>query len=854
MDYFYEVVRSKEFLPISIFIHGVNKFKMHIHKEIEIILVLQGSINIRVGPVQYVLKENDFIVINSYEVHNTWRTKEDNICIAFQVDIDYYDKYYPGFNRRVFNCKSFTCEEDEKGKYDKVRQYLAKIAWEMKRKKEGYGFTVGSEVLSLANYLINNFDNYIMEDKSIESINKNIYILNSIIKYIDENLEGGVTLKEVACNENLSIYYLSHFIKKTMGISFQEYINLKRLDKAINFLINTDKSITKIAFQSGFPSTKSLNIMFNKIYGYSPSQYRKKNSTIDEKTKDLGVDKEKLRSKTYLDVDRNAAFSKLFKYLNADGEKYNVGNSYTSQKQIITININKKGIYHDYYWKNLTTFGRAAEGLRKEWQNQLEELQREIGFKYIRFHGIFSDEMMVLNFNDEGNIVYNWSYVDELFDFFKKVNIKPFIELGFMPTEIRKSNETMFWWKANVSQPRDIGLWTNLVREFIKHCINRYGLQEVKTWYFEVWNEPELEYVYWIGEKEDYFKFYKETVLAIKSISHELKVGGPSITHQALKDGVWLEDFLIYLNDNKVPLDFVSLHIYPENFSSNEEMQSLMEKLKQGISLADLIMDLQGVKRVYFCKNHTYDTLISANNKIKGLLPYSPEIHITEWNTSASGRNPISDTSFVATFIIRNVLQSIGQVNSLGYWTFTDIMEEMKAGISHFHGGFGLINKEGLKKPSYFAYYLLSKLGAEIIEQGEEYIVTKNDDDIQIMLYNFAYFDELFMRGDTSLLTNRERYLVYENKEPKDIEINIKGISGHYKVKKYQLDREHGSVFDQWVRMGTPENMTEEEINFLKGRSYPKMTIEYVNIDGKYTTNSYVPVHGVELIILKKQI
>ena len=196
----------------------------------------------------------------------------------------------------------------------------------------------------------------------------------------------------------------------------------------------------------------------------------------------------------------------------------------------------------------------------------------------------------------------------------------------------------------------------------------------------------------------------------------------------------------------------------------------------------------------------------------------------------------------------------MGQVNSLGYWTFTDIMEEFKAGISHFHGGFGLINKDGLKKPGYFAYYLLSKLGEEIIQQGEEYIATKNNEDIQILAYNFAYFDELFMNGDTSALTNENRYLVYEDKPLKEVKINVLGLSGPYKVTRYKLNRAHGSVFDEWIKIGAPENMTKEELDYLKGVARPKISVDYIDIDGDFSQVSSIPVHGVELVILEKQI
>lgn len=855
MQYFYEVIKNDEIFPMKAFIHSINGIEMHWHNEMEIILVLQGSVNIRVGNEVYFLMENDLILINSNEIHNTSKTNEENMLLALQVSPEYYSAYYPRFNKIIFDCKSFLYGKEEQKRFDMIRHYMAQIVWELNKKRKGYQLIVGSEIHLLAAYLINNFNYYFIEDKKAASINKDIKRLQSIISYINENLDEDVTLQKIADREQLNVYYISHFIQKKMGMSFQRYLNSIRLDKAVNLLSNTNKTITEISYASGFPSTKAFNKGFKDTYGCSPTEYRKENVLFPSNgRKNKNVDFDNKKSKTYLDVDRKAALKKLFTYLKTDNGIQDNDMMTTDTREPISVDAMEKGVHYHPYWKKLITFGRASEGLRKGWQNQLEELQNEIGFQYIRFHGIFSDDMMVCNFDEKASIIYNWSYVDELFDFFKRVNIKPFIELGFMPSEIKRRNETTFWWKANISQPRDIKLWTDLVVEFIKHCVNRYGLKEVETWYFEVWNEPDLEHVFWIGGKEEYFEFYRQTALAVKSISDKLKVGGPSITHQALLDNTWFEDFLIYCKENNVPLDFVSLHIYPESYSSKKGAQDLTVRGKQGENPLDLINSWKSMQRIYFHKNHTFDTLISANDKMGRYIPWNPELHITEWNASAYGRNLIHDTCFVATFIISNILKCIGKADSIGYWTFTDIMEETKAGISAFHGGFGLINKNGLKKPSYFTYYLLSKLGDEIIEQGDEYIITRKHGDIQVIVYNYAYFDDLFLSGDASALTNKERYLVYESKPTKETNISIKGLSGNYKITRYELNREHGSVFDQWINMGAPEDMTQQELNYLSGKSYPKITVEYVNFNGEYNETLHIPVHGVELITLEKKL
>lgn len=851
-----ELIKTSASMPIKVFVHSINKLTMHWHKEIEILLVLEGAVSIKLRENEYEMHENDIILFNPNEVHSIKKASEENILLALQIQPEFYDNYFLDFSKKVFDCKSFLHSE-EQSRFNKIRHILAKVVWEINKKRPGYELKIISNLALLGYYLINNFQHNSLDYRSVDDFSRDMFRINNIIQYISENIKNGVTLKDVADNENLNPYYLSHYMKKTMGISFQEYVNNERLNRAIDLLLATDKTITEIAFESGFPSTKSFNTIMKKNYDCSPSQYREKYKKGKDYIYNTEEDREKLKSRTYLDVDRQKAFKKLFHYLDYYKDDNNPVELGVKENICIDIDTSKRGRINDFYWQKLTTFGRASEGLRKSVQGQLRELQRDIGFQYIRFHGIFSDEMMVCNIGENGQVIYNWTYVDELFDFFKEVNIRPFIELGFMPSEIRKSDETVFWWKGNISEPQNINLWTDLVKELIKHCINRYGQEEVETWYFEVWNEPSFENVFWVGEKESYFEFYKDTALAVKSISDRLRVGGPSIAHEKTKDNRWMDDFLIYCKRNSVPLDFISIHIYPETIGLNSE-EELDKKLKDRLKFLNDHVEAAGMlpyeHMIYHGKNHTDNVIDLIKGKAKNALFNDEEMHITEWSASSYMRNLINDTCFIATFILRNVLKSIGKVNSIGYWTFTDIMEEFKLGISHFHGGFGLINKDGLKKPSYFAYYLLSKLGKEIIEQGEEYIVTKDRHNIQILGFNFAYFDELFMRGDVSALQHKKRYEIYEYKTEKAISFSLNNLSGKYKIIRYELNKDNGSVFDEWLKIGAPENMTNEELAYLKGVARPKITVDYIDIDGEYAESLYIPVHGAELIIFEKQI
>jgi len=167
--------------------------------------------------------------------------------------------------------------------------------------------------------------------------------------------------------------------------------------------------------------------------------------------------------------------------------------------------------------------GRANEGLRADWQRQLACVRRECGFRYVRFHGLLCDDMGVYSEDKEGHPVYNWQYIDELYDSLLAIGVRPFVELGFMPAALASGTQTIFWWKGNVTPPKDYQKWENLIRALVTHWTGRYGEAEVATWYFEVWNEPNLA-GFWIGDKQgktdaefepiaraEYFKLYAVT-------------------------------------------------------------------------------------------------------------------------------------------------------------------------------------------------------------------------------------------------------------------------------------------------------------------------------------------------------
>lgn len=504
------------------------------------------------------------------------------------------------------------------------------------------------------------------------------------------------------------------------------------------------------------------------------------------------------------------------------------------------IDVKKTGEKYDKYWSHVVGAGRANEGLRAGWLEQLALVKQHCGFEYVRFHGLFHDDMCIYFPKKDGRVVYNWQYVDEVFDRMLDLGVKPFVELAFFPKEIAKENsKTQFWWKAYVSvDQNNFGKWHDLVKAFTRHVVDRYGIEEVLTWYFEVWNEPNLNPGFLDGTKSDYFRLYKEAAIAVKSIDERLKIGGPSTSNYIAddryageiynhaksvfyKDDVinkqewkapWMEEFLDFCTKENLPIDFITTHPYPTDYALDPE---------SGRS--------KGATRYI---NSTKDD-INWLHKILAKSKYpNAEIHLTEWSTSPNSRDCLHDNLPAAAFILKVNLDCIGLTNSLSYWTFTDIFEEKGGGESIFHGGFGMVNFQGIVKPSFHAYRMLNQLGNEKLYYNEPLFVSRssNTGKITAIAYNYPkeYENKVPSADDCGKYMN--------NTSPKTVNFTLNNLKPGATFEIETLDNNHGNTINDYKLIGAPHSPTREETNLLKEMAW-KTTKEIVRTDKSGSIN-----------------
>jgi xylan 1,4-beta-xylosidase len=437
-----------------------------------------------------------------------------------------------------------------------------------------------------------------------------------------------------------------------------------------------------------------------------------------------------------------------------------------AQTSPIVIDANAPGAPFPHFWEEMFGSGRAILSLRQGYRDDLREVKKVTDFRYVRFHNVLHDEVGVYDEDRQGKPIYNFTYVDQIYDGLLQQGVRPVVEISFTPKKLASDPNALhpFWYKQNVSPPKDYAKWDDLIRAFARHLVERYGLGEVAQWYFEVWNEPNIDF--WAGEPKQptYFELYDHTARALKSVSPLLRVGGPAT---AAAD--WVDAFLAHLVQRNVPIDFVSSHGYADDTEEHLFHNNAPVPMEQRVCRAIV--------------------------KVRGQIKASGHPHLplfwTEWNVP--GRDELRDTTYVAPAVAYDILQCDGSVDMMSFWTFDDVFEEDGPPHDSFHGGFGLIAAGGIKKPSYFGFSLLHQLGYErLANSAQNALVTRRaDGTLVIAVWNLGPPQPGAAGGP-----------------PVRVQLQLRNIATSATVLIHRADDTHGNTLAIFRRLGSPQYPT----------------------------------------------
>jgi xylan 1,4-beta-xylosidase len=458
-----------------------------------------------------------------------------------------------------------------------------------------------------------------------------------------------------------------------------------------------------------------------------------------------------------------------------------------------------------HFWEKMFGSGRAILTLRDDYRRDLREVKGITGFEYVRFHAIFHDEVGLYDEDAQGNSLYNFSYVDQIYDGVLANGVRPFVEISFMPKKLAARDALhAFWYKQNVSPPKDYAKWDALITRFAQHLVERYGIGEVSQWYFEVWNEPNIDF--WVGDPKQatYWELYDHTARALKAVNSQLRVGGPATAQAA-----WADAFIKHCAEQKVPVDFVSTHVYGNDKS--EDVFGTRENIPRNQ------MVCRAVKKVH--------EQIQASAK-----PQLPLIW-SEFNASYANEPAVTDTVYMGPWLADTIRQCDGLVDMMSYWTFSDVFEEQGVVKRPFYGGYGLLAEDGIPKPAFAAFELLHHLGEErlAVNSDTALVTRRKDGSLVIAVWNYAAPAESV-------------------EPPKVVTLRFKGA----KVRQAaisRVDREHGDVRAAYERMGAPSFPTQAQIMALrKAAELPAAEVRDLR-DGELTVT--LPADGLAVIEVK---
>lgn len=478
--------------------------------------------------------------------------------------------------------------------------------------------------------------------------------------------------------------------------------------------------------------------------------------------------------------------------------------------------------------------GRVGEGLRAEWQQQLKLCHDQLGFAQLRMHGLLHDELGVYTESKDGTPRYNFQYIDTVYDAMLAMGVKPFVEIGFMPNALASGTKTVFQWEANVTPPKDYAKWDALIDALVRHWVVRYGAAEVRTWNFEIWNEPNhaafFEPKTAKTRMTEYFELYEHTARTVRGVDSSLKVGGPATAGPA-----YVAQLIDFCTTRDVPIDFISFHAY-------------------GLKGGPGGFDAEGNKLLYLNPKPTAvaGTANSQLSVIAGSAKPALPIHVTEWSTSYSSRDPVHDHYLSAPYILEQ-LRHTERLASMSYWTFTDIFEETGIPPRPFHGGFGLLNVQGIKKPAYFAYQFLNALDdrESKTDDGRAYVTTDAAGNIGCLFWDL----------DTAVPADASNQKIFgESVAPRatqDVAVDLKGCKpGHYRLAVYRVGFEKNDAYTRYLQIGAPTDLTPPQVAELKKAASGDAESEtdvVINADGRFSRSFPVRTNDVYLVKLTRR-
>ena len=786
----YEIANFDTHMPLRCTMQQIGYVQNHMHDYFEVDLVLSGRCTVVVDGHSYSLGPEDVITIDGHTSHEFRSTDCTIVCVQFEQSI--FEQTLPDPQHPQFFCNSSV--QGDNAAFASIRTLVARIIKNNADQQTGYELRNWAYIYELMDVMYNNFRLHRTHSQDVQS-HRHAARVTQIARLVREHHTENLSLSRLAEMVHLSAPYLSKFFDQQFGMTFLNYLTQIRLNHAVEELLNTEKIIEDVSADSGFPNSHAFVQAFKKEFGVLPSVYRRQNREKKPERKLLPT------------VEQHDYMAGLKKYLEPAQASSPAPANAISCSIRLSAGTETQNLKHT--WRNVMTVGSASDLLTTDIQSMVTRMRREIGFQYIKFNGILSDDLHVYNQLPDGRPVYNFAYIDKVFDFLVSVGLKPIIQLSFMPALLAKDPQRRLF-NYLVSEPVSLSDWSKLVRAVVDHLLHRYA-DAVYTWHFCVWTQPDTPTdLYGFSSTEAFYAFYHSTYRAVKDCDNALSFGTPP-TYYIVEEGFtnWYIPFLEWCKEHNCMPDFLNFYYYDTALADRQKNKDSIFGFVYSMTLRDTPDGFR-------------DFVNQVRSEREQLGLKKTPIFLTEWNNTPSQEDLLNDTCFKSCYIVKNILENYDRLDSFAYWSLTDWMGEAPLPKELFFGGLGLFTVNGIPKASYYALWLLRQLGSTFIGKGEGWFATKQGNRYIIMLYNYRHFSHLYALGERFDMTFTDRYTPFDPVQNMDVHLTLKDVAnGSYLVRETVLNRRSGSAFDKWVDMGAMEPDTDQELKTLQALSTP---------------------------------
>lgn len=757
----------------------------HFHQEVELVYVMEGELRLYVMEREYHLKRGDICVINSNEEHRIETQGEITTAHLF-ITYSLIRSVYNGVSSFFF-CNS-TSEDDER--YEKLRELLnqllkRKMFCEKEAEEEQHEYEYLSVFYKVLGYLTSNFIKKAKTDAGMSMQQKSQMRTLQINEYIMNNYNQPISLKSLADTLYLSEGYLSRYFKKIYNMSFSAYLRQVRLSHAMSELLYTDKAILQIALDNGFSSISFFNKVFKEEYGKSPSHIRNSAKEMEKKEEDM---------------DSLVLNQKLEKFIYSMEEEQESKKRAKIIRKTFQVEDREK---IPQFWNTAINIGQASDLQNHEVRKQILRMKDSMHFRYIRFWSLFSDRMIMRNDEEIGQ--YNFTKLDNILDFLVENGLKPFFDMEEKIKRVNRTDKDFLLYEEKNNKVDSLQIWEEFIRQLIMHLVRRYGIEEVNTWKMEVIFDGYC--LKGIDPTDSFFQIFKCTYSIIKKHAPHMEIGGcgffPDYLCHLEKRGMnFWEEWI-----RRAPLpDFFSFMIYAYE------------------------ADPEGKER-FGKKSEDPDYLKNSIRKIRAELIQhglsGQKIYITEWNLTVSDRNKLNDHCFHGAYVMKNIIDVFGEIDMLCYFTGTDIYTEYYDTVWLMHGGEGLLTRDGIAKPSGFAFRFLKKLKPYFIDKTENCLLTTDRrNQYSLVCHNMKNLNYMYYLQSEETLEWDKLWKNFDEWNPLTLKLCIKGVeNGNYQMTIQKINEKSGSIQDIWADLEYIQDLSDSEIKYLHRATVPRMII-----------------------------